>query len=83
MINEEETGDMAKTNFFAGTLDRIEFVVIFTKYKDKWVYCWHKKRESYEHPGGHVEANETPMQAAKRELCIFGYSTFAGKSSGK
>ncbi len=59
---------MAKTNFFAGTLDRIEFVVIFTKYKDKWVYCWHKKRESYEHPGGHVEANETPMQAAKREL---------------
>lgn len=59
---------MAKRNFFAGFLDEIGFVVIFTKYRDKWVYCWHKKRESYEHPGGHVEKGETPLQAAKREL---------------
>lgn len=59
---------MAKTNYFAGFLDDIAFVVILTKYKDKWVYCWHKKRESYEHPGGHVEKGETPLQAAKREL---------------
>lgn len=59
---------MAKTNYFAGFLDDIAFVVIFTKYEDKWVYCWHKKRESYEHPGGHVEKGETPLQAAKREL---------------
>ncbi len=59
---------MAKTNYFAGFLDDIEFVVIFAKYKDKWVYCWHKKRESFEHPGGHVEKGETPLQAAKREL---------------
>ncbi len=59
---------MAKTNYIAGLLDQIEFVVIFTKYRDKWVYCWHKKRESWEHPGGHVEKGETPMQAAKREL---------------
>lgn len=59
---------MAKENYFAGFLNEIEFVVIFTKYKDKWVYCWHKKRESYEHPGGHVEKGETPLQAARREL---------------
>lgn len=59
---------MAKNNVFLGQLNRIEFVVIFTKYQNKWVYCWHKKRESYEHPGGHVEQGETPMQAAKREL---------------
>lgn len=51
-----------------GQLDTIEFVVIFTKYQGQWVYCWHKKRESYEHPGGHVEPGETPLQAAKREL---------------
>lgn len=59
---------MAKKNYLAGQLDNIEFVVIFTKYQDKWVYCWHKKRESYEHPRGHVEKGETPLAAAKREL---------------
>lgn len=59
---------MAKKNYLAGQLDNIEFVVIFTKYQDKWVYCRHRKRESYEHPGGHVEKGETPLAAAKREL---------------
>ena len=59
---------MAMTEFPAGRLDNIEFVVIFTRYQGKWVYCWHKRRESYEHPGGHVELGETPLQAAKREL---------------
>ena len=59
---------MAMTEFPAGRLDNIEFVVIFTRYHGKWVYCWHKRRESYEHPGGHVEQGETPLQAAKREL---------------
>ena len=57
-----------KRNYFLGQLDNIEFVVILTKYKDKWVFCWHKKRESFENPGGHVEKGETPIQAAKREL---------------
>lgn len=58
---------MAKI-YLLGELQNIEFVVIFTKYQDKWVYCWHKRRESFEHPGGHVEAGETALQAAKREL---------------
>ena len=47
---------MAKKNYNLGQLDNIEFVVIFTRYQDKWVYSWHKKRQSFEHPGGHVEA---------------------------
>lgn len=51
-----------------GWLEDITFVAIYTRYQGKWVYCWHKRRESYEHPGGHVESGETPMQAAKREL---------------
>lgn len=59
---------MVKNNYFLGQLDNIEFVVIFTKYQNKWVYCWHKRRESFEHPGGHVEAGETALQAAEREL---------------
>ncbi|MBO5987275.1 MAG: NUDIX domain-containing protein [Lachnospiraceae bacterium] len=59
---------MAKKNYNLGQLDNIEFVVIFIRYQDKWVYSWHKKRQSFEHPGGHVEAGETAMQAARREL---------------
>ena len=52
----------------AGELDNIEFVVIFARYNGQWVYCWHKRRQSFEHPGGHVEAGETALQAARREL---------------
>ena len=57
-----------KTNHYLGELDDITFVVILTRYRDKWVFCWHKRRKSFENPGGHVEKGETPMQAAKREL---------------
>ena len=56
------------TDYPAGWLDDITYVAIFARYQGKWIYCWHKHRKSYEHPGGHVEAGETPMQAAKREL---------------
>ena len=59
---------MSMTIFLPGQLQDIGFVSVFTRYKDKWVYAWHKYRKSYEHPGGHVEQGETPMQAAKREL---------------
>ncbi|MCM1065654.1 MAG: NUDIX domain-containing protein [Eubacterium sp.] len=59
---------MAKTIYPAGMLDDIGFVAIFAEYQGKWVYCWHTRRESFEHPGGHVEPGETPMQAARREL---------------
>ena len=59
---------MAMTEFPVGRLDNIAFVAIFTRYQGKWVYCWHKKRESYEPPAGHVEVNETPLEAARREL---------------
>ena len=59
---------MGKRNVLLGQLDNIEFVVIFTKYNGQWVLCWHKRRESFENPGGHVEPGETPLQAARREL---------------
>lgn len=56
------------TEYPAGWLDDIGFVAIYTRYQGKWVYSWHKRRKSWEHPGGHVESGESPMQAAKREL---------------
>ena len=42
--------------------------MIYAKYNDKIVMCKHEKRETWEIPGGHIEKNETPELAAKREL---------------
>lgn len=45
-----------------------EFVVIITKYKNNLLMVRHKDRITYENPGGHIEAGETLLEAAKREL---------------
>ncbi len=46
----------------------LEFAVIVSKSKGKWVFCKHKERNTYEVPGGHRERAETILEAAKREL---------------
>ncbi|MCQ1531633.1 NUDIX hydrolase [Lutispora saccharofermentans] len=49
-------------------LKRYKYVVIIGKYRGNWILCKHKKRDTWETAGGHIEAGETPMDAAKREL---------------
>ncbi len=44
------------------------FVVIISRYKDKWVFCRQKNRDTWEVPGGHVEPGEDVDVAARREL---------------
>ena len=44
------------------------FVVIATQYQGKWVWVKHRKRDTWEIPGGHVENGESADDAAKREL---------------
>jgi len=46
----------------------LKFAVIVSNYNGKWVYCKHKERDTWEIPGGRVDAEETPLEAAKREL---------------
>ena len=46
----------------------LKFAVILARYEEKWVYCRHKERDTYEIPGGHREANESVYQTAEREL---------------
>ena len=51
-----------------GALKAYKFIVVFSRYQDKWLYCRAKVRDTYETAGGHVESDETPLEAAKREL---------------
>ena len=46
----------------------LRFAVIISKYHNKWVFCKHKERSTYEIPGGHREDDEHIMETAKREL---------------
>ena len=46
----------------------LRFAVIIAKTEGKWVFCKHRERETYELPGGHREAGEGILEAARREL---------------
>ena len=48
--------------------DLLKYAVIVTRYRSRWVYVRHKKRETWEIPGGHKELHEEILDAAKREL---------------
>ncbi len=45
-----------------------KFAVIATRHLNKWVFCKHKQRATWEIPGGHRELGEAIEEAAKREL---------------
>ncbi|BBB90929.1 MAG TPA: NUDIX domain-containing protein [Methylomusa anaerophila] len=46
----------------------INFVVIVSRYHDKWIMARHKERTTWEIPGGHREPLEDIDLAAHREL---------------
>ena len=49
-------------------LQNYQYVIVFARYQNQWLYSRHRGRCAYEAPGGHIEAGETPLEAAKREL---------------
>ena len=46
----------------------IKYAVIVAQYQGKWILCRHNDRTTWEIPGGHRESDETPDEAAAREL---------------
>lgn len=50
------------------SLDNYRYVVICSYYQGKWLLSKHRKRDTWEMQGGHIEEGETPHDTAKREL---------------
>ena len=46
----------------------LKYAVIISKKDNRWVFCKHKERDTYEIPGGHREPGEDIINTAKREL---------------
>jgi 8-oxo-dGTP diphosphatase len=62
---------MIKVNFYDSDFlpgNKLIYSVITARYLDKWVFVRHHRRNTFEIPGGHIEENETPLDAAKREM---------------
>lgn len=54
--------------FPLNTLGKYKYTVICSSYNGKWILSKHRNRDTWETQGGHIEAGETPLEAAKREL---------------
>ncbi|MDR0272182.1 MAG: histidine phosphatase family protein [Clostridiales bacterium] len=54
--------------FPLGELKAYKYNVIFARYQNKWLYCRHKNRDSFETAGGKVKTGETLIDSARREL---------------
>lgn len=60
---------MVEVKFYDNVDDKLlKFAVIIAKTDGKWVFCKHKKRDTYEAPGGHRDSGEDILDTAKREL---------------
>lgn len=58
-----------KVKFYETVDDNLlRFAVIISKIDNKWIFCKHKERETFEVPGGHREIGESILDTAKREL---------------
>jgi len=60
---------MVEVKFYDKVDDALlKFAVIIARSNGKWVFCKHKKRNTYEIPGGHRENGEAIIETARREL---------------
>jgi 8-oxo-dGTP diphosphatase len=53
-----------------GGIDKesLTYVVIGARQGKQWIFVRHRERSTWEMPAGHIEAGESPDQAAVREL---------------
>jgi 8-oxo-dGTP diphosphatase len=62
---------VAKVDFYDSHFlpeSKLIYSVIVARFRRKWLLVRHHLRDTFEIPGGHIEAGETPDEAASREL---------------
>lgn len=60
---------MTEVKFYERIEDELlKFAVIISKMQNKYIFCKHKDRDTWEIPGGHQENGENIIDTAKREL---------------
>lgn len=60
---------MTEIKFYENIVDELlKFAVIVSKAQNKYVFCKHRNRDTWEIPGGHREDGENITDTAKREL---------------
>ncbi|XCP85539.1 NUDIX domain-containing protein [Roseburia hominis] len=60
---------MIQVKFYDYVKDELlKFAVIIAKSQNKYVFCKHKERDTWEVPGGHRKIGENIIDTAKREL---------------
>lgn len=62
------SGDLECRIYPINSLPDLKYVVVCSRYKKKWMLSKHKRRATWETQGGHIEPDESPLDAAKREL---------------
>lgn len=68
-IDREAIRKALKCRLFPlNTLLSYKYTVICSSYQGKWLLSRHKKRDTWETQGGHIEEGETPLECARREL---------------
>ncbi len=68
-MDKESLRQMLKCRVFPlNSLPSYKYTVICASYKGRWILSKHRKRDTWETQGGHIEPGETPLEAAKREL---------------
>jgi 8-oxo-dGTP diphosphatase len=63
--------EMTEVKFYEPQFEpgtKLTYSVISAKYKGQWIFVRHHKRSTWEIAGGHIEAGETSLEAAGREL---------------
>ena len=66
---------MEVMNFYDEVDDKLlRFSVIIAKTEDKYVFCKHKDRNTWEVPGGHREPGENYMRKQEWSILIFSQS---------